>query len=136
MTDEPREPEQDGVGSVGEEAAKLLEALQGWAAGANGGIEGPGLADHLRTVNEHIATGGTDCAYCPVCQMIAKAREASPEVRTHLAVGASSLLQAAAAFIESRAPKAPRTGAENAPGQPHVTKIDLDDAPPPPGGDA
>lgn len=121
MTDE-----QPGVGDVGEEAAKLFDALQDWAkeSGALGGSGLGGVAggwgEHLRSVNEHIATGGADCVYCPVCQVIHKVREASPEVRGHLAVAASSLLQAAAAVLESRAGGPPAR-------EPQVTKIDLDD---------
>ena len=107
------------VGSVGEEAAKLLDALQDWAkeSGAAGGAAG--LGDQWRAVNEHLATGGADCTWCPVCQVIHRVREASPEVRGHVAVAASSLLQAAAALIEARAPRSPAT-------EPQVTKIDLD----------
>jgi hypothetical protein len=120
----------DSVGSVGEEAAKLFDALQDWAAesgadlggGLGGGLAGGlgGLGEQWRAVNEHIATGGADCVYCPVCQVIHKVRDTSPEVRTHLAVAASSLLQAAAAVLEARAGK-PATP------EPKVTKIDLDD---------
>ena len=135
MTDEHDEqPGADGadgadgvgsVGSVGEEATRLFDALQDWAteSGAAGGLGSlaGGLGDQWRTVNEHIATGGADCVYCPVCQVIHKVREASPEVRTHLAVAASSLLQAAAAVLEARAGKTPAPDSR-------VTKIDLDDA--------
>jgi hypothetical protein len=117
---------EEHVGSVGEEAAKLIDALQDWAkeSGAAGGLGGGlgGLGDQWRSVNEHIATGGADCTYCPVCQVIHRVREASPEVRGHVAVAASSLLQAAAALIEARAPKQPGT-------EPRVTKIDLDGTP-------
>lgn len=113
------------VGSVAEEAAKLLDALQDWAKegglGAASGVGGS-LGDQFRSVNEHIATGGEDCTYCPVCQVIHRVRQASPEVRTHLAVAASSLLQAAAMVLEARAPR------PSSP-EPSVTKIDLDDEP-------
>lgn len=107
------------VGNVGEEAAKLLDALQDWAkeSGAPGAA---GLGDQWRSVNEHIATGGADCTYCPVCQVIHRVREASPELRTHLAVATSSLLQAAATLLEARAHQPPT-------GESQVTKIDLDD---------
>jgi hypothetical protein len=125
VTDQNNEagPSDGSVGSVGEEAAKLFDALQDWAkeSGPAGSAGLGGLADQWRAVNEHLATGGTDCVYCPVCQMISKVRGASPEVRTHLAVAASSLLQAAAAVLDSRAAKAPAPDSS-------VTKIDLDDA--------
>ena len=113
------------VGSVGEEAAKLFDALQDWVkeGGATGGGTtdlGAGLGEQLRSVNEHVASGGQDCTFCPVCQMISKVREASPEVRTHLAVATSSLLQAAATLLDARAARSPAA-------EPQVTKIDLDD---------
>ena len=121
------------VGSVGDEAAKLLDALQDWAGTAGS----PGMAEQLHALNEHVATGGTECLYCPVCQLIGKARETSPEIRSHLAVGVSSLLQAAAALIESRAPKPSASSSSSTAGSPpdpsRVTKIDLDEEPPPPG---
>lgn len=118
-------PGGDPVGSVGEEAAKLFDALQDWVKESGATTDGPaggldGLGDQWRSVNEHIATGGQDCTYCPVCQVIHKVRGASPEVRTHLAVATSSLLQAAATLLEARAPRTPAS-------EQQVTKIDLDD---------
>ena len=115
----------DDVGSVGEEAAKLLDALQDWAKESS--ASGGSLGDQLRSANEHIATGGEDCTYCPVCQVIHRVREASPELRTHLAVATSSLLQAAATLLEARASRPPA-------GESQVTKIDLDDDGAPEGG--
>ena len=117
-----REP----VGSVGEEAAKLLTALSGWAKdqGAQGADSAAGAAfafgDALKDVNEHLATGGADCKYCPLCQLIAAVRSTSPEVKTHLAVAASSLMQAAAGAL---ATQVPQDGKKTGP----VEKIDLDD---------
>ena len=118
-------PDGDPLGSVGEEAAKLFDALQDWVkesgpAGGHPGGPAAGLGDQWRSVNEHMATGGQDCTYCPLCQVIHKVREASPEVRTHLAVATSSLLQAAATLLEARAPRPPA-------GESQVTRIDLDD---------
>jgi hypothetical protein len=104
---------------VAEEATKLFDALQDWAGEAGLGQQ---LGEQLRSVNEHLATGSQDCTYCPVCQVIHKVRDSSPELRTHLAVAASSLLQAAAALVEARAPRPPAP-------QPGVTKIDFDDDP-------
>ena len=85
----------------------------GTAAGAAGSF-----ADAVQNVSEHVATGGEDCRYCPVCQAIHVVRQTSPEVRAHLAVAASSLMHAAAGLL-----------ATNTPGQqksPSVEKIDLD----------
>ena len=115
----------DGVGSVGEEAAKLFAALSGWArdqgsehvASASGAAAA--MSETLHSLNEHIATGSEDCRYCPVCQVIHIVRDTSPEVRTHLAVAASSLMHAAAGLLATK-PGEPRSGP--------VEKIDLDDA--------
>lgn len=101
------ETPRDGIGSVGEEAAKLLGALQDWARdsggdyaeAASGLVEG--AAASLDSLNEHIATGGQDCRYCPLCRAIAAARATSPEVRQHLIAAGSSLLQAASAAIST-----------------------------------
>ncbi len=115
----------DEVGSVGEEAVKLFSVLSGWARDA--GVvssdtatnAGHGLADAVRGIDEHIATGGEDCRYCPVCQVIHAVRHTSPEVRAHLASAASSLMHAAAGVLATQVPRADRPAG--------VQKIDLDD---------
>ncbi|MCW2758559.1 MAG: hypothetical protein JWO46_2305 [Nocardioidaceae bacterium] len=120
------------VGSVGEEAAKLFGVLADWARTQTGpdqpttqappsdpDRETQGLADALRNLNGHVA--GEDCRFCPVCQVIHAVRETSPEVKTHLAVAAGSLMQAVAGLLSTTVPK---------PGSQGVEKIDLsDDAP-------
>ena len=117
------------VGSVGEEAAKLLQALQEWAkesghehaetmASATAGAGGM-----LQAFNEHIATGSKDCTYCPLCQVIAAVRATSPEVKQHLTTAASSLLQAAAGLMATHVPDRSGGGRSEAP----VEKIDLSD---------
>ena len=124
MSDE-REP----VGSVGEEALKLLQVLQGWAkdSGADyadaAGAAFSGVAASWQEVNEHIATGGEDCRYCPVCQVIGAVRNTSPEVKQHLATAVTSLAQAVAGLMAPHAPSAPGGRARQDP----VEKIDLDD---------
>jgi len=93
------------VGSLAEEAVKLLDALKSWAdeTGIVGDADtrtGTGQdASILAQINEHIATGGQDCTYCPICRLIALGRATSPEVRHHLGVAASSALQAASALL-------------------------------------
>jgi hypothetical protein len=115
---------QDPVGSVGEEAAKLLGALSDWARDqgddyAGSAAEAAGSFAHaVQDVSQHIATGGEDCRYCPVCQVIHVVRNTSPEVRTHLSVAASSLMHAAAGLL------ATQTGDESKSAP--VEKIDLD----------
>ncbi len=102
--DDGREP----LGSVGEEAAKLFTALQDWARENAAGEE-----------HTHAAEPEAECAWCPVCRAAALLRQTSPEVKGHLAVAASSLLQAAAGLLAAAQP----TGAPD----PGVQKIDLDD---------
>jgi len=111
---------QESVGSVGEEAAKLLGALSGWARDQGSDYAGSAgaLAHKVQDVNEHIATGSEDCRYCPVCQVIHVVRQTSPEVRNHLSVAASSLLQAAAGLLATNPTSHTRS--------PSVEKIDLD----------
>ena len=90
------------VGSVSEEAAKLLGALSGWAK-THGGDLGHGLSDiasaAIHDVDEHIATGAPECRYCPVCRVVHVVRDVSPEVRTHLMMAGANLLQAASALM-------------------------------------
>ena len=103
----------DDVGSLGEEAAKLLGALSGWArehaAEAGDGLSG--LASHAATsahdLNDHLATGSAECTVCPLCRAISAVRQVSPEVTGHLTAAATSLAQAAAALLAT-APHSPR----------------------------
>jgi hypothetical protein len=127
MAETPDDPAADAheeVGSVGEEAAKLFSVLSGWARDAGvssseaAADAGQGLADAVRGIDQHIATGGEDCRYCPLCRVIHAARDTSPEVKAHLASAAGSLMQAAAGVLATRAPRAePPVGVE---------RIDLD----------
>lgn len=118
------------VGGVGEEAAKLFGALAGWARD-HGSDLGPqighgisGLATHAagaaREVDQHLDTGAAECAWCPVCRTVHVLRQASPEVREHLAVAAASLMQAAAGVVVAAS-----RGSEPKRGD-GVERIDLD----------
>lgn len=121
MTDEQR-PGADPVGSIAEEATKLLGALQGWAADSAGDTA-TGAAGLLRDLNEHVATGGADCRFCPLCQVISAVRETSPEVKEHLASATTSLLHAATGVLQARAGQHRDSGRRDP-----VERIDLDDA--------
>lgn len=134
-TDDPGRPghgDDPEVGSLGEEAAKLLGALSEWARehGSDVGHGLSGLAQHaaatVQDVNEHLATGSAECTYCPLCRTVHAMRHTSPEVRAHLTQAASSLLHAAAGLLATPAP-----GEADAPGTrgPSVQRIDLDDEP-------
>lgn len=99
--DGDREP----VGSLADEATKLLGALSDWAkdqgtdyAGSAAGAAGT-FSAAVQDVSEHLATDGEECRYCPVCRVIHVVRQTSPEVREHLSLAASSLMHAAAGLL-------------------------------------
>ncbi|HSV41363.1 MAG TPA: hypothetical protein VLI04_21550 [Nocardioidaceae bacterium] len=125
MTDDRTGDEE--VGTVAEETAKLLSALQDWAK--DSGHEhasaathaASGLADSVRGIGDHVGHG-PDCKFCPVCQVINVVRETSPEVKQHLAVAANSLLQAMQGLLATQVPDSAQAR-RSAP----VEKIDLDD---------
>ena len=89
-----REEETSGedVGSLAEETMRLLGAVLGPAAEAGGAGFDPqtwaGLSDRAaraaHELNDHIATGGEECRYCPVCRAIQVVRGTSPEVKDQL----------------------------------------------------
>ncbi len=118
----------ESVGSVTEEAAKLLHALQDWAKDSGSEYAGAaasaaeGAASAVHRIDEHIATGSAECTYCPVCRVISTVRETSPEVRQHLTTAATSLLHAAAGLLATNVPE-PSKGRRDGP----VEKIDLSD---------
>lgn len=112
MSEEHTGRQDEPVGSVVEEAAKLLGALSGWAKEHGDGW--PGLSDEL---HEHLATGSPECTWCPICRTISAFRQTSPEVRAHLASAASSLMLAVSGMMATR----PARGAEG------VERIHLDD---------
>lgn len=113
------------VGTVAEEAAKLFGALGEWARtnGTQAGAGAAGLADQVgqavRDINDHLATGGEECRWCPLCRTVHAFRETSPEVKAHLATAAWSLMQAASGLLATAVP------ADGEPGG--VERIDLDD---------
>ena len=117
MSDAGRED----VGSVGEEAAKLFGVLSDWARTQDAGHVADDLGERLtaaaRSVNDHVATGGEDCRYCPVCQAIGVVRSTSPEVRAHLTSAAGSLVQAVAGLLATHVPTDAQTGQSRQAGQ-------------------
>jgi len=100
------------VGSVAEEAAKLLGAFSGWAK-----EHGDGLSSFTDGLHEHVATGSAECTWCPVCRTVAAIRQTSPEVMAHLSTAASSLMLAVAGMMAS-----PQPGRDGG-----VERIPLDD---------
>ena len=118
----------ENVGSVTEEATKLLHALQDWAKESGSEYAGAaataaeGAAAAVHRVDEHIATGAPECSYCPVCRLIAAVRGTSPEVRQHLTTAATSLMHAAAGLLATQMPEPSKERADGG-----VEKIDLSD---------
>lgn len=96
------------VGTVADEAAKLFGALSDWAK--DHGVEQ--------------GTGAAECRWCPVCRTVHALRQTSPEVRAQLTSAAASLLQAASAMLATAVPEHGRTGQRSG-----VEHIDLDDGP-------
>lgn len=119
------------IGSVGEEAAKLLGALGDWAKDQGHGyadVAAAGAAsagEALREVDRHLATGAAECRYCPICVLVAKVRATPPEVRQHLSSASTSLLAAVAGMLATPVP-------EDAGRRGPVERIDLDDDRPAP----
>lgn len=103
----------DPLGSAAEEAVKLFGALADWAR------------DHAPRVEEHLATGAPECSYCPLCRTMHVVREASPEVKLHLAEAAAALTQAAAAVVAAASSGGGWGTASRRSGS--VERIDLDD---------
>jgi hypothetical protein len=101
----------DPVGSLAEEAAKLVSALSY--------IQATHTDGHDDADNPHDPLA-PECRYCPLCALARTARSMTPEVREHLASAASSLLLALRGFLEEAVAKADGHGAESA-----VEKIDL-----------
>jgi hypothetical protein len=112
-------PQDDPIGSVGDEAAKLFGALADWAGDHLGERVGERVGDRLRDVDGHIATGDPECLYCPVCRTVHAVRGASPELKAQLAGAAATFLQAAAGLLSAAAGSEPTAS--------RVERIDLDD---------
>jgi hypothetical protein len=91
-------------GPLGEEAARLIEALTEWARGQGEDVP--------------IATGSPECRLCPVCQLLTLMRHARPETFAHLMDATAALAAAARTVVESHQHGGVGGGVE---------RIDLDD---------
>lgn len=135
------EPE---VGSLAEEAAKLLGVLSGWAhahtdlgptaddavddaddeAADDPAVDDPGAQQAAEGPQSHSHTSGAagpGCSWCPACRALHAVRSLSPEVRTHLSAAATSLLHAAAEVLATAVPDDREGGRRT-----DVEHIDLD----------
>ncbi len=112
MNEAPDESAGEPVGSVAEEAAKLVGAMSDWAREHGTPAWADSLGALTHDVDEHLANG-EDCRYCPLCRGIQVVRSASPEVREHLAGAISSLAQAATAYLSTSPGGGRQTGVEH-----------------------
>ncbi|MFY9913190.1 MAG: hypothetical protein WAK18_00880 [Nocardioidaceae bacterium] len=116
------------VGSLAEEAAKLIAVVQGWAGEHDGHRDtadaetasSAGGAHEGHDEHHHDGSADPDCQWCPLCRVARAARATTPEVREHLATAALSLALAFKGLLD---------GLEHRPDQDPpdpVEKIDLD----------
>jgi hypothetical protein len=95
-----REP----VGTLAEEAAKLLAAVHVWAGDSAADDDG-GEGGDTEPAHDH---SPTECQWCPLCRLARLAKGTSPEVRTHLSQAAVSLALAVKGLLDDPV-TAPRT---------------------------
>lgn len=100
-----------GPGSASDEAVRLLAAAERWAR-----TRGAALLE-----SEHLGTGASECAVCPLCQAVGALRQVQPEAVGHLLDAAGSLVAALRAAVPVPVPD-PGHG-----GTPGVQRIDLDE---------
>ena len=86
------------LGSAADEAAKLFVALEQWARQKTGRL----LDD------EHLATGSSECQFCPVCQGIGALRHVRPESVEHLLDAAASFVTALKTAVSAPTDGSPR----------------------------
>jgi hypothetical protein len=143
-----REP----IGSVAEEAAKLFAVLH--AAADPGGTthadhgDQSEQRDHFEQASSeesHEHRLGPDCVLCPVCQLINKVRNTSPETIEQLSTAAAYVLGSVRSLLEDAADaarqaredaasrSAPHEAAppEEEPARPRVDRIDVSEDPEP-----
>jgi hypothetical protein len=117
MTPEP-------VGSLAEEAAKLVSALSAIQPGWHPGADNSDDSDDSRDAHDAHDPLAAECRYCPLCALARGARSMTPEVREHLASAAGSLLLAARSLLDEAVAKAGEAGDGGGSAE-RVEKIDL-----------
>jgi hypothetical protein len=95
-------------GTIGDEAAKLLDAVQDWARRNLGSPDS----------GSHIATGAPECQWCPLCQLIMVLRGDRPEISEKIADATASVVAAVRTLIDAATTHTDRP-------QPRVQRIDL-----------
>jgi hypothetical protein len=100
-------------GPLGEEAARLVEALGEWARGA-----APWIQAH--TGELPLGTDSAECRLCPVCQLLSVVRQTRPETFAHLTDATSSFVAALRTVIDP-------VGSGHRHGTSGVQRINLDE---------
>lgn len=103
MTDGATNSDHHPHGSMGEEAVKLAEAVQGWL----GERTGRGGSDVWAAATAPGAFESPECRICPICRGMHFVTSMSPDVLAHLADAATSLAAAVRAMGE------PASGSES-----------------------
>jgi Family of unknown function (DUF5304) len=120
MTDGAQAPDPHPHGSIGEEAVKLAEAVQGWLGQRTGQRTGRAPTDAWAAATAPEAFESPECKVCPICRAMHLVSTMQPDVFTHLADAATSLAAAARAMgnQDSRAGRTSgaEPGASGAPG--------------------
>jgi hypothetical protein len=93
---------------VGDEAGRLLEAVQDWARSTFG--EGP---------TARMSTGAAECEWCPLCQLVAVLRGERPEATEKIVAAGTAVMSALRAVLDQ--------GSRPTPSEPRVQRIDLSD---------
>ncbi|MDX2970061.1 hypothetical protein PWY87_00825 [Kribbella solani] len=131
------------VGSLAEEAAKLFAVLQNAASDAPAEHDDSPESSHKpedRPEDPHEHKLGPDCVWCPVCQLIHKVRNTSPETIEQLSTAAAHVLGSVRSLLEAAADAA-RQAREDAasrssppdeePARSRVDRIDVSEDPEP-----
>jgi hypothetical protein len=114
------------AGSVGDEASRLLDAVQDWARSTFGEGE-----------SARMSTGSPECEWCPLCQLVAVLRGDRPEATEKIVAAGTAVMSALRSLLDSPAPEGQASPSEQPPSDqppsapqpsaPRVQHIDLDD---------
>ena len=110
MTDGSPTPDGHPHGTIGEEAVKLVEAVQDWI----GERTGHGTSDVWAAATAPGAFESPECRVCPICRAMHFVTTMQPDVFVHLADAATSL----AAAVRAMGEVSGRAGSEPASGPP------------------